>query len=198
MSNVRRRMQLPPRYFVFALVALASLATIGQETSQPTPAAQQPQQQIASTNADPAWRPSDAQRDSIEIVTKAYFAVRDANKAEAAYAFLSERQKQYVPFPPFSRMLEEFNTKAGQVQSRTLRKVTWYKDTPHAGPGLYVAVDFSSRFTGLALHCGYVVWHEQSDGSFLQVREEVNLIDNATMAKLKPGQLESVRSQFRC
>ncbi len=161
-------------------------------------AALPPLQQIASTNPDPSWRPSDAQRSSIEVVTKAYFTVRDSNKAEAAYAFLSERQKQYVPFPTYSRMLEEFNAKAGEVQDRTLRKLTWYKDTPQAGPGLYVAVDFSSKFSGLALHCGYIVWHEQSDGSFLQVREEVNLIDNATMAKLKPEQLESVRKQFRC
>jgi hypothetical protein len=98
----------------------------------------------------------------------------------------------------FTQLLEGFNANAGKPQGRFLRKVTWYKDTPQAGPGLYVAVDYSSKFERLALHCGYVVWHEQPEGSFLQVREEMNVIDNATMAKIKPEQLESVRAQFRC
>jgi hypothetical protein len=187
-----------PKYFFVAVFFLLSSVTSGQEQNTSAFASQLPQQQIASTNLDAAWRPSSAQHDSIDSTTKAYFAAQDANKAEAAYAFLSERQKKYVPFGLFSRMLDDFNTKAGELQSRTLRKVTWYKDTPQAGPGLYVAVDFSSNFSGLALQCGYVVWNEQPDGSFLQVREEVNLIDNATMAKLKPGQLEQIRTQFHC
>ena len=157
-----------------------------------------PQQQIASTNADQSWRPTDAQRQTIETVTQDYFALRDAGKAEQAYALISPRQKQNLPLPTFTRLIEEFNLKSGTPQGRTLRKVTWYKDTPQAGPGLYVAVDYSSRFENLALHCGYVVWQEQPDGSFLQVREESNVIDNAMMAKLKPEQLESIRAQFRC
>jgi hypothetical protein len=183
--------------FLSATVLLCCSVALGQANTADT-ATQRPLQQIASTNSDAAWRPSVEQRHSVETVTKAYFANRDAGRADDAYAFLSPRQQQEVPFRTFSRLLEEFNAKAGEVQSRTLRKVTWYKDTPQAGPGLYVAVDFSSKFSGLALHCGYVVWHQQLDGSFLQVREEVNLIDNATMAKLKPEQLESVRAQFRC
>ena len=198
MSNVRHLLQTLPLPLVLAFALLSGQPTYAQVPSVPASAAQQPQQQIAFTNPDPAWRPSDEQRSAIEAVTRAYFTARDSNKAETAYAFLSPRQKQYVPFPTFSRMLEEFNAKAGEVQDRNIRKITWYKDTPQAGPGLYVAVDFSSKFPGLALHCGYVVWHEQRDGAFLQVREEVNLVDNATMAKLKPDQLESVRTQFHC
>lgn len=63
---------------------------------------------------------------------------------------------------------------------------------------MFVAVDYSSQFEKLALHCGYLVWQEQPDGSFLQIREEANVIDNATMAKLKPEQLDALRAQFRC
>jgi hypothetical protein len=187
-----------PRSFLLALALLCGAPVFGQESGIPDSPEEAPRQQIAPTNSDPAWRPSDGQRHLIEAVTKAYFAKRDSNKADEAYAFLSPRQRQYLPISAFSRMLEDFNSKAGQVQGRTLRTVTWYKDTPQAGQGLYVAVDFSSAFSNLALHCGYVVWHEQPDGSFLQVREEVNLIDNATMAKLKPEQLANVRTQFRC
>ena len=128
----------------------------------------------------------------------AYFAARDTNKPDEAYAYHSPRLTQHQPLSTFGQRLKEFNAKAGAVQARRLRVVTWYKDTPQTGPGLYVAVDYSSDFANLALHCGYVVWHEQADGSFLQVREEENVIDNATMAKLKPGELERIRAQFRC
>jgi hypothetical protein len=170
-------------------------AALGQATDAQ---AQPPQQQVASSNADSTWRPSDAQRQAIEAITQSYFALRDTGKIAQAYAYLSPRQKQSLPTETFSRLVEEFNAKAGAPQGRSLRRVTWYKDTPQAGPGLFVAVDFTGRFENLALHCGYIVWQEQTDGSFLQVREEVNVIDNATMAKLKPEQFEAARAHFRC
>jgi 4-amino-4-deoxy-L-arabinose transferase-like glycosyltransferase len=174
---------------------------LAQVPDAPRPAeqvAEPTRQNIASTNADRAWRPSPEQRAAIEATTKAYFSARDSNKSDAAYTFLSEKQKQLQPPGAYQRRIEEFNAKAGPVQTRRLRAITWYRDTPQAGPGLYVAVDYSSEFPNLALHCGYVVWHEQADGTFRQVREEENVIDNATMAKLKPGALENVRAQFRC
>ena len=60
------------------------------------------------------------------------------------------------------------------------------------------AVDFSSEFQNLALHCGYVVWQEQLDGSFAIVREEDNVIEKTMVTKLKPGDLERIRAQYRC
>jgi hypothetical protein len=168
-------------------------------TSRPVDQVAEPtHQNIASTNADPAWRPSPEQRTSLEATTRAYFSARDSNRTNEAYGFLSARQKQHQSPSAFQRRIEEFNAKAGLVRARHLRAVTWYKDTPQAGPGLYVAVDYSSDFPNLALHCGYLVWHEQPDGTFLQVREEENFIDNATMARLRPSDLEKVRAQFRC
>lgn len=176
-----------------------SLLAQASDVSRPAEQVAEPaRQNIASTNADRAWRPSPEQRAAIEATTKAYFSARDSNKSDAAYAFLSAKQKQFQPPDAYQQRIEEFNAKAGPVQTRRLRAITWYKDTPQAGPALYVAVDYSSEFPNLALHCGYVVWHEQADGTFLQVREEENVIDNATMAKLKPGALENVRAQFRC
>ncbi len=184
---------------LFWLLLPPSIVAQAPEVSRPVEQVAEPtRQNIASTNADPAWRPSPEQRASIEATTKAYFSARDSNKSPEAYAFLSSRQKEYQSPSAFQRRIEEFNAKAGPVQARRFRAITWYKDTPPAGPGLYVAVDYSSDFPNLALHCGYLVWHEQPDGTFLQVREEENVIDNATMAKLKPSDLEKVRAQFRC
>lgn len=187
------------RIVIVGLIFLPVLAAYGLEPQLAAEdVSQSTQQHIASTNADPTWRPSPEQQAFVLAATRAYFAARDSNRVDDAYAFLSPRQKQYVQQSTFQGLLEDFNAKSGPVQSRRLRSVTWYKDTPQAGPGLYVAVDYSSEFTNLALHCGYVVWHEQPDGQFLQVREEVNVVDKATMAKLKPGDFEKVRTHFRC
>jgi hypothetical protein len=169
-----------------------------KQSGSSEPASDRPQQKIASSNPDTAWRPSAAQQELVETVSRSYFAARDGGKTEEAYAFLSERQKQLLSYSAFQKLLEESNSQSGAVQSRRLRSLTWYKDTPQAGPGLYIAVDFAGTFANLALHCGYVVWQEQTNGSFLQVREEVNMIDNATMEKLKPADIEKARAQFRC
>jgi hypothetical protein len=169
-----------------------------KQSGSSEPASDRPQQKIASSNPDTAWRPSAAQQELVETVSRSYFAARDGGKTEEAYAFLSERQKLLLSYSAFQKLLEESNSQSGAVQSRRLRSLTWYKDTPQAGPGLYVAVDFAGTFANLALHCGYVVWQEQTNGSFLQVREEVNMIDNATMEKLKPADIEKARAQFRC
>jgi hypothetical protein len=185
--------------FLAPLLSLSAAAhgaepssVVGQFAAEPT------RQNIASTNADAAWRPSSEQRSAVEAFTLAYFRARDSNKTDEAYAFLSARLKEFQSSTAYRRRIEDFNTKAGSVRARKLRAVTWYKDSRQAGPGLYVAVDYSSEFSNLALHCGYVVWHEQPDGTFLQVREEENIIDHETLAKLKTDSLEKVRAQFRC
>jgi hypothetical protein len=157
-----------------------------------------PVQNISSSNADALWKPTPIQLTRIESVTKTYFTSRDNNKFEDAYSQLSSRQKQFLTFTAYKKIVEEFNSNAGQAKGRELRVITWYKDTAQTGPGLYVAVDFASAFENLAIHCGYLVWQEQQDGSYLLVREEVNVIDNTTMAKLKPGDLEKVYAQYRC
>ncbi len=158
-----------------------------------------PRHNVAFANADGSWRPSAAQREAIEAITRSFLAARDANKVEEAYAFVSPRpEHDMLPPVNFQRMLTEFNAKAGAVKARRLRTVTWYKDTPQAGPGLYVAVDFSSDFTNLALHCGYVVWNEQPDGSFFITRMEENQISIAMMAKLTTADVARVRAAFRC
>jgi hypothetical protein len=151
---------------------------------------------VSAANRDPSWRPTPAQVQLVERQTHAYFSAKDAGKYRDAYAFLSATQKQTLPFERWSASVEAFNSKAGEVRSRSIKKITWYKDPPSSAPGVYAAVDFSSQFATVDVHCGYVAWHEQADGSFLLVREEENFIDKATAQNLKPGELESFRARF--
>lgn len=153
---------------------------------------------VSTGNRDSQWRPTSAQVQHVERQTLSYFAAKDGRKYQEAYALLSATQKQTLPFDRWSTLAEEFNSKAGEVRGRSIRKVTWYKDPPNTQPGVYAAADFSGLFDNAAAHCGYVVWHEQADGSFLLVREEQNFLDKATEAKLKPSEREKVRAQFGC
>jgi hypothetical protein len=155
-------------------------------------------QNIPASNRDPAWRPSAAQQQAVLAVTNAYFKARDAGDAELAYKSLSARHKQMMPLEVYVGFITQFNEKAGALKGRSLKAVTWYKDTPQAGPGLYVAVDFSGCFEKLTLPRGYLIWHEQDDGSFLQVREAQTVIDNETMQRLHPLDKERVRAQAGC
>lgn len=184
---------------IFSLLHLQIVAA--QDEASRLPVLDEPastRQSVASTNADASWRPSQQQIAAVETITRAYFAARDANRASEAYAFLSPKQKQGIPSTVFTKILDDFNEKAGPASARRLRAVTWYKDTQQTGAGLFVAVDYSSDYENLALHCGYIVWQEQPDGAFLQLREEVNIIEKAMMEKLRPEDLERVRAQFRC
>jgi hypothetical protein len=151
---------------------------------------------VSVANPDRNWRPTPAQVQLVERQTHAYFSAKDARRYQDAYALFSPTQRQTLPFERWSANAEAFNSKAGEVRNRSIKKITWYKDPPSGGPGVFAAVDFSSQFANVDVHCGYVAWQEQGDGSFLLVREEENFIDNATARNLKPGELERFRARF--
>lgn len=177
------------------LVATLALALVGQPSAQT--AATVPQL-TAPANPDAQWRPSAAQVAQVQSRTRSYFQARDAGRFDEAYAFFSASQKANLPLAEWRDAMQAFNARAGAAGGRTLRTVTWYKDAPRRPPGTYAAVDFSSQFGNLAVHCGYVVWQEQADGSFALIREEENVVDKDAEATMNAGELEQMRRQFGC
>jgi hypothetical protein len=162
------------------------------------PAAEAQAAAEAPKNANEQWHPVTAQVQRVELQSNTYFAAKDGRRYKEAYELLSPASKQVTPFERWSAVAEDLNSKMGQVLHRDIKKITWYKNPPQAAPGTYAAVDFSSQFTNANIHCGYLVWFEQGDGSFVMVREEVNFIDKATEQKLKPDELERARAKFGC
>lgn len=144
------------------------------------------------------WSASSAQIEQVESQSRAYFSAKDGARYPDAYALLAPSFREMTPFARWSFLAQHFNATAGPVVRRDIKKITWYKDPPQEKLGIYAAVDFSSQFANMNVHCGYVVWAEQSDGSFRLVREEENSIDKDTESKLKPGELEKLRAQFKC
>jgi hypothetical protein len=188
-----------------AFVSLAMIALAAAHAQPPdspkgaTPAPSASVQQIlASSNQDRQWRPTAEQRELVLRDTRAYLKAKDDHRFADAYARFTAVQKATVPFKPWEADMRGSYGSAGKAEGRTLNRVTWYKDPPNVPSGVYAAVDFSSRFSGLGLHCGFLALQQQPDGSFGVAREEENSIPKAEMNKFTPEMLQKVKAQFRC
>jgi Protein of unknown function (DUF4019) len=133
----------------------------------------------------------------LEEKTLAYFALRDGKKYREAFAQLSEALQKTLTQEKWSAPISQFNTQAGAVISRTVKKVTLTQDPPGAAPGVYAAVEYTSKFPNIALHCGYVVWKREAS-EFKLIREEVNMVDAEKAKTMSPEALEAVRKKFKC
>ncbi|MYM23951.1 DUF4019 domain-containing protein [Duganella sp. FT135W] len=146
----------------------------------------------------PKWQASSEQKERVEALSRKYFSLKQGGQYQEAYAMLSAAQQQQMSFARWSLLAQDFNARAGQPISLDIKKVTWYHNPPQAAPGTYAAVDFSGAHANTSLYCGYIVLSEQADGSFLIMREEQNVIDKETASKLKPGETDAIRLQFKC
>src|SRR5690242_3313561 len=156
---------------VAALLAIAGLPAAANPLNGDVPVV------MAPVNPDKDWMPTAEQVRHVVEQSRRYFAARDAGQFEVAYRQYAPTQRAVVSFDGWRKSVQEFNDRAGAVQSRKLLRITWYKDPPQARPGVYAAVDFTSTNAKLALHCGYLVWREQDDGRLGIVREEDNVLD---------------------
>ncbi|QYF92640.1 DUF4019 domain-containing protein [Massilia sp. PAMC28688] len=134
----------------------------------------------------------------VEQQTQLYFDAKDHGRHSGAYDLMSPSMRQSISFSTWRDRAAAFNVKAGPVRQRVISNVTWYRDPPQVPPGLYAAVDFTSKFAEIDLHCGFLAWHEQSDGKFVLVREEENYLDRKTMQSLTPADLAKIERGFRC
>ena len=136
---------------------------------------------------------------AIERLTYRYFALRDAGDTANAYALFDDSFKSTTTVDTWGLSIRAFNSRAGRVQNRLIKKIIWYDNPPSApAPGTYAAADFVSQFENLSVHCGYVMWLGGADDSFHLIREQENIIDKASEARLTQNQLKALRSRFGC
>lgn len=130
------------------------------------------------------WTGSAEQERAARRLAEEYFAACDSRDYRHAYRMFSPSFQKNLSFGEWRTIVAQFNQIAGPVKVRTLKKVTWYKDPPQAPmPGIYVALDYESRFENIDEHTGFVALHLEDDGTFRITREE------ATIKKVKtpPG-----------
>lgn len=154
----------------------------------------QEQQPVAS-----AWQPTKAQEENIKKLTYQYFNKRDSGNYQEAYSLFAASLKAGISEKNWLASIKQFNAKAGRPVERQILKVTWYNKPPSSPtPGIFAAVDYKSQFQNIDIHCGYVIWQQQKDGSFQIVREEENAIDKATQSSMKERDIVRVKAQFGC
>lgn len=144
------------------------------------------------------WRATASQKARVEELSKAYFADKDAARYREAWERLSPGLRKQWSFEQWRDASAESAARAGSTFQRELKKVTIYRSSQSGAPVTYAAVDFTGRFANADTYCGYLVWSEQADGSFLLLREEENYIYKATDARLTAQQRAKMRGVYRC
>lgn len=171
-------------------------------SADPSPQAEMPlgnpPHTVAASNQEREWQPTAEQRERLLRDVTAYLTAKDEQRFAEAYALFTPIQKGVVPFSKWEADMRSVYRSAGALEGRTLKKVTWYKNPANAPRGIYAAVDFSSQFSELSLHCGFVAMQLQMDGSFGVAREEENSISKREMARLTPEMLQRIRAEYRC
>ncbi|HEX9661040.1 MAG TPA: DUF4019 domain-containing protein [Candidatus Binatia bacterium] len=132
----------------------------------------------------------------IERLTLEYFRAKDGGAYRDAYALLTDSMQAMSPFEKWRQSAKAFNNRAGKARNRKAIKITWYHDPPSASPGLYAAADFASTFDNIEIHCGYVVWRQEDDGTFRLTREEENYMDKKTQQGLDPDKLAAAKAKL--
>lgn len=186
------------KVLLIALVASSAQAQVPASAPTGGPVATEVPQVVAASNQDRDWQPTAEQRRRVLRDVRAYLAAKDEGRFADAYALFSPNQKTTVPFSRWEADMRKIYSQAGRAQGRTLKRITWHKDPANAPRGVYAAVDFSSRFSELGLHCGFVAMQMQMDGSFRVAREEENAIPKREMAKVTPEVLQTIRAKFGC
>jgi hypothetical protein len=135
----------------------------------------------------------------IEQLTKKYLSAKDAGQYTDAYNLFGPSMKASTSLESWSENARNVKAKAGKLISRRVKKITWYDNPPSApAPGIYAAADYESEFEGMHVHCGYVAWLAQADGTFLMVREEENFIEKPAAGKMPPEQVRAFAQRFGC
>ncbi len=165
-------------------LALLSLGNAAQSADTVSTA----NQRVINVTPDsaPGWFPSvEVERQALRVAVD-YMADRDAGRYAQAYAILGDANRKNETLAEFSELGRRFNAQAGAVIERRIVTVTWTKDPANGpGPGIYVAIDVVSRFANIDRDCGYLVlFQAPSSGDFSVMREETNILDNATAAAI--------------
>jgi hypothetical protein len=141
------------------------------------------------------WRPTETDQATVERLTYQYFRAKDFGDYRDAYLLFAPG---VIEWERWRDLTSQFSLGAGAVRSRHIRKITWYLDPPSVGPGVFAAVDYFGEFEKLSIQCGYVVWRQQSNNSFVLIREEQNSLNKENAEKMSADELRTVRTKFGC
>ena len=139
-----------------------------------------------SSESTPGWTPSVALEREVLRTHAAYFAAIESGDFATAYAMIAPINRQ-TSAEVFAQQGQERRAADGALIDRTIVKLTWTKDPPNAPfPGIYAAIDVTSRHANIDRECGYLMWYQKPEGGpFMMMRIETTRMDNATAAQIE-------------
>jgi len=158
------------------------------------PAATPPRTINITADSASGWVPDEALQAAAEQAATRYFAARDSGRHADAFAMLTESNRALQTFDEYRAESDALRDSTGVMTARVFTQTTWTKDSPRARePGVYAAIDFTSRYAKADRECGYVIlFQSPAGGAFRVMREERIVLDNETAASIvrEKSQLE--------
>ena len=144
---------------------------------------------------------SEQHRQQAIELSEVYFKNILTGEYEMAYAATADSLRVYIPKSKFISNKKAFRAAAIEPIKIRISRVTVYQNPANAPkPGTYVAADYNNEFSGLPIHCGYLVWFKaNNDDIFRIVREESGHITSIQFEEIKKkGQLASIKERLQC
>jgi hypothetical protein len=126
-----------------------------------------------------------------------YFQLRETEKYQEAYAFLTEKQKKNISPKLFATTWRTVRKQYGRLVQLRVRKVTEYDDPESASQDRFIAIDYQAAFERMPVFCGYLVWRVRK-GKFELQREEFNLLKNISKKEITQSEKTAAFSHLHC
>ena len=161
-----------------ALFALALFKTVPLSAALPV----KPEAPALQT----AWEPSEADVLKAKLLSYLYFQAKSNRDFQTAFNTFAKATAAGMNFKQWKSTQEKFYGSAGTELDRSFYRMTWYQNPPDAAlPGIFVAVDFSARFSNAGTQCGTLMWHRLADGGFELIRDQDKSIAKADQKNIK-------------
>lgn len=126
------------------------------------------------------WEPSEADVLKAKLLSYLYFQAKSNRDFKTAFDTFAKATASGMDYKKWKAQQEKFYAAAGAEIDRTFYRMTWYQNPPDAElPGIFVAVDYSARFSNAGTRCGTLMWHRLADGSFELIRDQDKSIGKA-------------------
>jgi hypothetical protein len=140
---------------------------------------------VASVASAADDTPTPVEATEVERLGERYLGHLDRGEYDQAHAMFSADMRRMAPLRDWRETMRASRAGWGALEGRERVKITGYRDPKNAPrPGLYIAVDYVSRYADLAQHTQYLVWHREREGdAFVLIRHETNAVEKQAAAQ---------------
>ena len=145
------------------------------------------------------WNES-VEKGAVTVLTEQYFQHIHSEKYGRAYSSVADALRQYSTKAEWIESKKDFKALAGESVSIKITRLTVYINPINTPKGIYIAADYYNSFVNLPIHCGYLVWFKQEDGSgeYKILREESGYLTKAQMSGMSKEQVVEIEKGLKC